>query len=113
MTPTRELALQIEREAILLTKNTDIKTVCTYGGIPTKTHINEVGKGCDILIGTLGRIVHLTKIERVSIVNYFIRDNLLINFSLLTGNKLKFFGKLLFCKFKILFYLSFPSKKLK
>ncbi|XP_012561107.1 ATP-dependent RNA helicase DDX4 [Hydra vulgaris] len=67
LTPTRELALQIEREALLLTENTFIKPVCTYGGITIGHQKKKIAKGCDILIGTLGRILHLAKQSMLSL----------------------------------------------
>lgn len=67
LTPTRELALQIEREALLLTENTCIKAICTYGGISISNQKKKIANGCDILIGTLGRILHLAKEQMLSL----------------------------------------------
>ncbi|XP_065679391.1 ATP-dependent RNA helicase DDX4 isoform X2 [Hydra vulgaris] len=67
LTPTRELALQIEREALLLTENTCIKVVCTYGGIRIRDQMKKIAQGCDILIGTLGRILHLAEEQMLSL----------------------------------------------
>jgi len=56
--PTRELALQIEKDAIALTKHMDIPVYSVLGGIDyqkQKTHVrNEV---IDILVATPGRLI--------------------------------------------------------
>ena len=38
---------------------TGIRTVCVYGGVDKKKQILELKKGCDILIGTPGRLIDL------------------------------------------------------
>ncbi|PNS19624.1 ATP-dependent RNA helicase DED1 [Sphaceloma murrayae] len=63
--PTRELALQIHDEARRLSYRSQLRTVCCYGGIPVKYNLQQLGKGCDILIGTPGRLVDMLSRENV------------------------------------------------
>lgn len=57
--PTRELAQQIFDEARRLCYRSMMRPVCSYGGIPLGINIQELQKGCDILIGTPGRLQDL------------------------------------------------------
>ncbi|KAI4726455.1 DEAD/DEAH box RNA helicase [Aureobasidium sp. EXF-10728] len=54
--PTRELAQQIFDEARRLCYRSMLRPVCAYGGIPMGINLQELGKGCDLLIGTAGRL---------------------------------------------------------
>lgn len=56
LAPTRELAVQIEQEAVTLQKCTGVRTVCVYGGAPKGQQINALSKGTDILVGCPGRM---------------------------------------------------------
>jgi len=57
--PTRELALQIFHEARRLSYRSSFRLATAYGGIPLKMNLQQLGKGCDILIGTPGRLADL------------------------------------------------------
>ncbi|KAI5259375.1 DEAD/DEAH box RNA helicase [Aureobasidium subglaciale] len=57
--PTRELAQQIFDEARRLCYRSMLRPVCAYGGIPMGINLQELGKGCDLLIGTPGRLQDL------------------------------------------------------
>lgn len=57
--PTRELAQQIFNEARRLCYRSMLRPVCSYGGIPIGVNLQELGKGCDLLIGTPGRLQDL------------------------------------------------------
>lgn len=54
--PTRELALQIFDEARRLCYRSMMRPCVSYGGLPNKIAYEELAKGCDILIGTPGRL---------------------------------------------------------
>ena len=54
--PSRELALQIFDEARKLCYRSMLRPACVYGGAPSGEQRQDLGRGCDILIGTLGRI---------------------------------------------------------
>ena len=74
---TRELAVQISNQFSRLGKYLpDITVKTVYGGIPIKKSIDLVKSGCDILIGTPGRIADLVrrKALNVSKIQYFVVD---------------------------------------
>lgn len=56
LAPTRELVLQILAEAQKFTYKTPVRPVCVYGGTPFPKQVREVERGCDIIIGTAGRL---------------------------------------------------------
>ncbi|NMH65177.1 ATP-dependent RNA helicase RhlB [Shewanella salipaludis] len=57
MAPTRELAIQIAKDATLLAKHTKIKVGIVYGGESYDVQRKVLDQGVDILIGTTGRII--------------------------------------------------------
>ncbi|KAF2773871.1 DEAD-domain-containing protein [Teratosphaeria nubilosa] len=54
--PTRELAIQIFDEARRMCYRSKLRPCVAYGGLPPQTALEELGKGCDILIATPGRL---------------------------------------------------------
>ncbi|KMQ88194.1 putative atp-dependent rna helicase ddx43-like protein [Lasius niger] len=75
MAPTRELALQIEKEVGKYSYR-GIKAVCVYGGGSRKQQIDVVAKGVQIVIATPGRLNDLVQagVLNVSAVTYLILD---------------------------------------
>lgn len=61
MAPTRELAIQIAKDAQLLAKHTHLKVGIVYGGEPYENQLKVLDKGIDILIGTTGRIIDFVR----------------------------------------------------
>ena len=59
LSPTRELAMQIEEHIRLFATYTDLRTVVIYGGLGPKTQIAELEKGVDIIVATPGRFLDL------------------------------------------------------
>lgn len=59
--PTRELAIQIHKDAQQLGKYLTLKLVLVYGGLDYKKQANQFESGADILIGTPGRIIDYYK----------------------------------------------------
>lgn len=57
ITPTRELAIQTYEEALKLLYKTFINTVVVFGGEKPYFQRNDLLAGCDILIGTPGRLI--------------------------------------------------------
>lgn len=55
--PTRELAVQIFNEARKFCYRSMLRPCVVYGGLPMKEQINLLSKGCDVLVGTPGRLV--------------------------------------------------------
>lgn len=54
--PTRELATQIFDESRRLCYRSMLRPCVAYGGAPSRDQKDELRKGCDILIGTPGRL---------------------------------------------------------
>ena len=54
--PTRELATQIFDEARRLCYRSMLRPCVAYGGAPTGEQMDELRKGCDVLIATPGRL---------------------------------------------------------
>lgn len=55
--PTRELATQIFDEARRLCYRSMLRPCVIYGGAPVREQIDELRKGCDVLIATPGRLI--------------------------------------------------------
>ncbi|KAK5111897.1 hypothetical protein LTR62_004629 [Meristemomyces frigidus] len=75
--PTRELAMQIFDEARRLCYRSMLRPCVAYGGLPMKICIEELQKGCDILIASPGRLCDLMDkphILTMSRVKYTIID---------------------------------------
>ncbi|GJC82897.1 ATP-dependent RNA helicase ded1 [Colletotrichum liriopes] len=54
--PTRELAIQIFNEARKFCYRTMLRPCVAYGGGPIRDQIQQLGKGCDVLIASPGRL---------------------------------------------------------
>ncbi|WP_286263572.1 ATP-dependent RNA helicase RhlB [Thalassotalea atypica] len=61
MAPTRELAIQIHRDAIEMAKSTGLRLGIVYGGEGYESQRQELEQGVDILIGTCGRLIDYLK----------------------------------------------------
>ena len=57
LAPTRELAQQIERDAVLLGAATGLSMMVVYGGAAYKSQRERLSEGVDLLIGTPGRLL--------------------------------------------------------
>ncbi|KAK2580130.1 hypothetical protein KPH14_012407 [Odynerus spinipes] len=75
LAPTRELALQIEKEVGKYSYR-GIKAVCVYGGGSRKDQVDLVSKGVQIVIATPGRLNDLVraKLLDVTSVTYLVLD---------------------------------------
>ncbi|ESN91039.1 hypothetical protein HELRODRAFT_90549, partial [Helobdella robusta] len=75
LTPTRELALQIEQE-VKKYKYHGIKCLCIYGGGNRKEQITNVSEGVEIIAATPGRLYDLIVNKYVSVksVTYLVLD---------------------------------------
>lgn len=76
LTPTRELAVQVQEEIIKFKRNSKISSICCVGGSELKQQINDIKKGVDIIVATPGRFIDLMTLnsgkllspERISFV---------------------------------------------
>ena len=59
--PTRELVVQIESDARLLGQHTPFRIQAVYGGIDYNKQRESLAAGCDVLVGTPGRLIDYLK----------------------------------------------------
>ena len=59
--PTRELAIQIHKDAVELGRHTGLGFALAYGGTDYDKQRNAIAAGCDVLIGTPGRLIDYLK----------------------------------------------------
>lgn len=76
ISPTRELTLQIFNEARKFSHSSAIKTVVVYGGAAAYYQVQQVMKGCHILVATPGRLIDFVNRGRVtfSSVRFMVLD---------------------------------------
>jgi len=62
LTPTRELARQVEAELSLLGQTHGLATACFHGGVSYAPQEKALGRGLDVLVATVGRVIdHLER----------------------------------------------------
>ncbi len=62
LAPTRELAVQVEREAAMIFAETGIQAVAVYGGVGYKKQMDALRDGVQVIVGTPGRVLdHLLR----------------------------------------------------
>ena len=61
LAPTRELAIQIHKDALAIGKHTGLKFGLAYGGTGYESQRKQIEEGIDLLIGTPGRIIDYFK----------------------------------------------------
>jgi ATP-dependent RNA helicase RhlB len=59
--PTRELAIQIEKDAKSIGRHTGLRTALIYGGVDYDKQRQQLKDGCDIIIATPGRLLDYYK----------------------------------------------------
>ncbi len=59
--PTRELAIQIDKDARNIGQHTGLKTALIYGGVDYDKQRQQLRDGCDIIIATPGRLLDYHK----------------------------------------------------
>lgn len=61
VTPTRELAIQINESFETYGKYTNIRSMVVFGGVNQQPQVDQLKKGVDVLIATPGRLLDLHK----------------------------------------------------
>lgn len=76
LTPTRELAIQIDECFRDYTKHTDLRHTVIFGGVGQKPQVDELKRGTDILVATPGRLLDLIAQRYISLrhIRHFILD---------------------------------------
>lgn len=59
LAPTRELALQVEREAQTLFSGSGLSACAVYGGVGYREQLQAIRNGVQLIIGTPGRVIDL------------------------------------------------------
>ena len=57
LTPTRELALQIEKSILRYGRFLNLRTLAVYGGVNIKPQLTTLRRGVDIVVATPGRLL--------------------------------------------------------
>jgi len=76
LTPTRELAIQIEESFKAYGKYLDLRYLVIFGGVSQYNQINALRRGVDILVATPGRLLDLINQRHISLdeIKYFVLD---------------------------------------
>lgn len=76
LTPTRELAMQVEESVRELGKHLPLKSLSIFGGVNINKQINQVGRGVDIIVATPGRLLDLInqKVVNLSHIEILVLD---------------------------------------
>lgn len=79
LTPTRELAVQIYRDAQPFLKAFHLRGACVYGGTPISEQIAEMKKTADVVVATPGRMIDLLtanggRVTNLQRVTYLVLD---------------------------------------
>ncbi len=61
LAPTRELAIQIHKDAVALGRHTGFKLALAYGGTGYDKQRQDIADGVDLLVGTPGRLIDYFK----------------------------------------------------
>ncbi len=76
LTPTRELAIQIDESFKNYGKNLRLKSLVIFGGVPQGSQVQALKNGTDILIATPGRLLDLIQQKHINLkdINLFVLD---------------------------------------
>lgn len=76
VTPTRELAAQIQENVIAYGKNLKLYSTVIFGGVPANPQIRQLQRGVDVLVATPGRLLDLQNQGHVdlSTVEFLVLD---------------------------------------
>ncbi|MBU3582530.1 DEAD/DEAH box helicase [Polynucleobacter sp. 15G-AUS-farblos] len=67
LTPTRELAAQVQESVMIYGKYTGLKSAVIFGGVGANPQIKAIASGLDILVATPGRLLDLMSQKCVSL----------------------------------------------
>ena len=76
LTPTRELAIQIEESFKAYGRFVNLKSLVIFGGVPQKPQTDALRRGIDILVATPGRLLDLIQQQyiRLNNISFFVLD---------------------------------------
>ncbi|KAJ8773419.1 hypothetical protein K2173_028596 [Erythroxylum novogranatense] len=76
LAPTRELAVQIQEEALKFGSFANIRSTCVYGGAPKGPQIRDLKRGVEVVIATPGRLIDMLEAQHTNLrrVTYLVLD---------------------------------------
>ena len=76
LTPTRELAIQIEESFKAYGRYLNLNHLVIFGGVSQVSQVNTLRRGVDILVATPGRLLDLMQQNYISLrdINFFVLD---------------------------------------
>jgi ATP-dependent RNA helicase RhlB len=76
LVPTRELAVQVEQQAVDLCKNIHYRSIAIFGGVGYDEQERALSSGAEIIVATPGRLIDFIKSRKVdmSTLGFFIID---------------------------------------
>ncbi len=76
LTPTRELAVQIDESFAAYGKNTGLNHLVVFGGVPQGSQVQALRRGVDVLIATPGRLLDLVnqRVLNLQNISLFVLD---------------------------------------
>ena len=76
LTPTRELAIQVEESLRAYGRYLNLKHLVVFGGVPQSNQVNALRRGVDILVATPGRLLDLMNQRHISLsdIKFFVLD---------------------------------------
>ncbi|MGK2862994.1 MAG: DEAD/DEAH box helicase [Chitinophagaceae bacterium] len=76
LTPTRELAIQIEESFKSYGRYIDLRHLVIFGGVSQVSQVNTLRRGVDILVATPGRLLDLMQQNYISLrdIKFFVLD---------------------------------------
>ncbi|KAL2515269.1 DEAD-box ATP-dependent RNA helicase 30 [Forsythia ovata] len=76
LAPTRELAVQIQQEALKFGSRANVRSTCIYGGAPKGPQIRDLRRGVEIVIATPGRLIDMLESQHTNLkrVTYLVLD---------------------------------------
>ncbi|GMH08715.1 hypothetical protein Nepgr_010555 [Nepenthes gracilis] len=76
LSPTRELATQIQDEAIKFGQSSRVSCTCLYGGAPKGPQLKDLDRGADIVVATPGRLNDIFEMKKINFgqVSFLVLD---------------------------------------
>ncbi|XP_006663114.1 DEAD-box ATP-dependent RNA helicase 40-like [Oryza brachyantha] len=76
LAPTRELASQIQDEAVKFGRSSRVSCTCLYGGTSKGLQLRELERGADIIVATPGRLNDILEMRKISLhqVSFLVLD---------------------------------------
>ncbi|KAI0462181.1 hypothetical protein LJB42_004269 [Komagataella kurtzmanii] len=71
LVPTRELALQVEKEFKKFTVKLDLNIISLIGGHSIEENVNSINRGCEIVVATPGRLLDCYERKMISLAECY------------------------------------------